>query len=114
MPGAVLLAPVAGRLPAFRLHRRPAIGEPERWSLVTARFDEFDPLGVRDQVPRNADVRDQLIMERQLVIETKAIAIMADRMNSRGHLDKPARAWRRVRRLPFRIVGGGSRILLNG
>src|SRR5262245_48253474 len=101
MPGAILLAPVAGRLPAFRLHRPQAIGEPQRWSLVTARVDEFDPLGICDQVPRNADTRDQLIMERQLVIEAKAIAVMPDCVNSHGHLDKPTRALRRARRLPF-------------
>src|SRR5215510_10677422 len=111
MPGAVLFAPVAGRLPAFRLHRRPAIGQPKRWSLITARFDEFEPFGVRDQMPRNADARDQLIMEGQLVIETKAIAVMTDRVNSRWHLDKPTRALRRARRMPFRMVRRIGRIL---
>src|SRR5262245_65734821 len=103
MPGAILLAPVAGRLPAFRLHRRPAIGEPKRWSLITARVDEFDPLGVRDQVPCNANARGQLIMEGQLVIETKAIVVMTDRVNACGHFDKPTRALPRPRRPPFRL-----------
>src|SRR5262245_66647699 len=110
MPGTVLFAPVAGRLPTFRLNRRPAIGEPKRWSLITARFYEFDPLGVRDQMPCNANARDQLIMEGQLVIETKAIAVMTDRVNSRGHLDKSTRALRRAARPQFRIVCRTGRI----
>src|SRR4029450_14091240 len=104
MPGAVLLTPVAGRLPAFRLHRCPSIGEPQRGGAVAARFYEFNPVGVCDQMPCNPGARDQLIMEGQLVIETKVIAIMTDRVNSRGHLDKPTRALRRAQRLPFRIV----------
>ena len=48
-PGAVDLAPVAWRVPAFGLHRRPAVGQPERRRRVAAVGDEIEPLRVGDE-----------------------------------------------------------------
>ena len=45
-PCAVDLAPIAGRVPALRLDRRPAVGQPQRRRRVAAVGHEFEPLAV--------------------------------------------------------------------
>src|ERR1039458_9206616 len=50
-PGAIVLPPVAGRLPGLsvqvlRLYRRPAIRQPERGRRIAPSLDEREPLGI--------------------------------------------------------------------
>src|SRR5262245_66564666 len=111
MPGAVLLAPMAWRLPSFRLYRCPPVGEPQRRRAVTAGVNELYPFGVRDQMPRDAHMRDQFVMKRQLVVETEAVALVTDGVNARRHFDIAAWTLRRARRLPVRIVDRFGRVL---
>ena len=114
MPGAVLLPPIAGRLPAFRLHDGPAVRQPERRRRVAAGVDEFEPFGVADEMARDAHLGDQFVVPRRLVVEAKAVAVVADRMNARGHIDKTARTVCRARRLPAGVVNRIGRVLREG
>src|SRR4249919_3411911 len=78
MPGAVLLPPIAGCLPVFVLHRCPAVGEPKGRRRVTASGDEFEPLGVSNEMPGDPHARNELVVKRRFVVETEAVTIMAD------------------------------------
>src|SRR6476469_9514257 len=70
MPGAVLLSPIAGCLPVFVLHRRAAVGR-----------DEFEPLGVSYEMSCDPYAWNELVVKRRFVVETEALAIVADGMH---------------------------------
>ena len=94
-PGAIFLSPIAGRLPAFRLHRRPAVRQPERGRRVAAGLDEFEPFGIADEMARDPHIGDQFVMPRRLVVEAEALPLVADGVNAGRHIDKTARTERR-------------------
>jgi hypothetical protein len=111
VPGVIFLSPMARRLPAVGLDSGPAIGKPKRWCRIAAGGDEFEPFGVCDQMPRNPYVRDQLIVNRRLIVETKASAIMANRMNPSRHFDITAGPLRHAWLPPVRVIDRVSRVL---
>ena len=55
VPGAVALLPVAGRCPALRVDRRPAVGEPEQRRRVAAVLHEGQPFAIGDAAGRPGD-----------------------------------------------------------
>ena len=120
MPAFVLLAPIAGRLPAFRLHDRPAIRQPQRRRRIAAGRDEFQPFGVADEMTRDAHLRDQFVVPRRFVVEAEAVALVANGMNAGRHIDiDAARAntsWnlRSAGRLPVRVISRIGRVLREG
>ena len=87
MRDAVDLAPVAGRLPAFRLHRRPAVGEPQRGRRVAAVGDEIEPLRIGDERARDPHRPQIDLMRRALRCRSSS-----PRRRSRWCADPPALA----------------------
>src|SRR5512139_3436629 len=63
---------------------------------------------------RNTHVRNKLVMKRSFVVKTKALAVMADRVDTGRHVDIAARTLRHTWRLPFGIVDRIGRILREG
>ena len=63
---------------------------------------------------RDAHVGDQFVVAWRLVVEAIALAVMADLVDTGGHVDEAARPKRRARRLPIRIVGRIGRVLREG
>ena len=78
LPDAVALFPVARRVPALRLHRRPAVGEPDERLAVAAGFHEGEPLAVGDAAVGEAIGIEQHLVARPLVVVRKAGAVVAD------------------------------------
>src|SRR5262249_17167641 len=75
---------------------------------------EFEPLAVRDQMSREAHLRDQLIVRWGFVIETEAMTIMANCVNAGRYFNVAAWSLCCPRRLPFWIIGRVRRILREG
>src|ERR1044072_2769752 len=112
MPGSILLPPIARCLPVFVLRRCPAIGKPKRRRRVATRRNKFEPFGIRDEMPGDADARNEFVVKRRFVVETEVVTIMSDRVHAGRHVDVTAWAQRRAGSLPFRVVdrvGGGRR-----
>ena len=65
-------------------------------------------------MPRDPYLRNQLIVKRRLIVETKAFTVMPDRVNACRHFDIAARTLRCARRLPIRIIGRVGRVLREG
>ena len=81
-PGAVDLAPIAGRLPALRLDRRPAVRQPQGRRRVAAVGHEFEPFAVGDERRRKPHRPQHDLMRRLFVVEAEAVAVVADRMDA--------------------------------
>src|ERR1019366_2529389 len=76
-PGAVFLPPIAGRLPglsiqALRLHRRPAVRQPERGRRIAAGLDEREPFGIAGEMTRDPHIGDEFVVPRRLVVEAES------------------------------------------
>ena len=57
---------------------------------------------------------NELVVKRRFVVETEALAIVADGMHAGGHINVTARAQRRTWRLPFGVVDRIGGILCKG
>src|SRR6516165_2476838 len=78
MPGAVDLAPIAGRLPSLAACGRKAIHQPERGGRVAAVVHESEPIGIGDEVAVELDGPDKRAMRRLLIVEVEAVVRVAD------------------------------------
>ena len=114
MPCAVELAPIAGRVPAFRLDRRPAVGEPQGRRRVAAVGHEFEPLRIGDETAGDARRLQQDLVRRPLVVEAVSRRPEADRVDAGRQLGKSVGAGCARRRLPVRRRSRRDRILREG
>ena len=93
-PFAVFAAPIERRPPALLLHRCPAVGQPEFGPAVAAIGDEFEKLASADRACRQAVRLEPDLVARSLIVEGKALSVVADFLESVGELD-PGGSWRR-------------------
>src|SRR6185437_10052180 len=95
VPRSVLEPPVSRRRPVFRLRKRPAIGKPKRRSGISSGINKLDPLGVRDEVAGDPHARNQFVMERLFIVETKSLFTVTDGVNTGRYFDIAAWPLRR-------------------
>ena len=114
MPFAVDLTPVARCLPLFVADARKAIHQPERRGRIAAVRHEGEPLGVGDEVARQADRADQGAVDRFLIVEMESLAGVSDAVDAFLDCNPFVGGTRGTREAPRRIVGGRNRVLRKG
>jgi hypothetical protein len=112
MPDAVALFPVAGGLPALRLHRRPAIGKPNKWLAIAAGFHEGEPLAVGHAAVGETVRVEQHVVARSLVVVREAGAVVTDAADApvETYELRLARTGDRLRLRQWIAIGGAQRI----
>src|ERR1700723_2453826 len=71
--GRVVALPVERRLPTFRTHRRPPLGQPQLRSVVAVLLDELQVLRASDKARREPVGSEVNIVARRLIIKRKGI-----------------------------------------
>ena len=104
----LVVPPVERRGDAFAPDPVPAVGQPQRRGAIAAVGDEPVPFAVGHQVPGQRERFEQHAVRRALVVESEALALVADHDDAAGMLVPLGcgavlmRRSRRRRRLPHR------------
>src|SRR5208283_913513 len=89
VPGAVDLAPMAGRGPAFGADRGPAVRQPQFGPLIAAVAHESEPVTVAHQAAGDTYRPHQRAMRGGLVVETEILGLMPNGVDAFGQCAQP-------------------------
>src|SRR6185312_15956698 len=79
-----LIAPIERRGPPLLLHQSPAIGQPELGAAIAAIGDESEVFARRGETGREPERLEPHLVARPLIVESEAVAAMADLAQAAG------------------------------